>query len=228
MAMLYALDLTGLLDGRWRQALPLLSAPRRERALRCRLDADSARLTGAGLLLHGALCRAGIPPAQQLLRRSPWGKPELADGRCHVSLSHSGRWAACAVDKAPVGVDVESARCTMAIARRYFHPEELTFLASLPEIGQPEALARLWTGKEAFAKAVGRGLQTGLSRFCIHPDGTVMQPFLPRDYRIDWYQIGGMTLALASAGCRPDVEQLSLRQLYDLVEPMAQSDGRNG
>ena len=228
MTMLYALDLTGLLDGRWRQALPLLSAPRRERALRCRLDADSARLTGAGLLLRAALCRAGIPPTQQLLRRSPWGKPELADGRCHISLSHSGRWAACAVDKAPVGVDVESARCTMAIARRYFHPEELAFLASLPEPAQPEALARLWTGKEAFAKAVGRGLQTGLSRFCLHPDGAVTQPFLPREYHIDWYQIDGMTLALASAGGRPDLVQLSLRQLYDLDGAAAQSGGSGG
>ncbi len=67
MAMLYTLDLAGLMDGQWRQALPLLSAPRRERALRCRLDADSARLTGAGLLLCSRML-----PSREVLNGVNW------------------------------------------------------------------------------------------------------------------------------------------------------------
>lgn len=211
--MLYMLCLSGLMDGQWRQYLPQLSAPRRERVLRCRADADSARLTGAGLLLRAALLRAGILPGQQQLHLNPWGKPELDSGACHFSLSHSGCWAVCAVDSAPVGVDVEAARCTMAVARRYFHPDELAFLEALPAAAQPEALARLWTGKEAFSKAVGRGLQTGLSRFCIHPDGIITQTFLPQTYRIEWRRLESMTLALAAVQGPVAVEHLTLPHL---------------
>lgn len=97
------------------------------------------------------------------------GKPFL---RGHeeicISISHSGRLAACAVGKKPVGVDAEQRRSRPGrerIARR-FHPEEFKRLESEPEEEKEKAFYDLWVRKESFLKAVGEGLRLRLDSFC--------------------------------------------------------------
>lgn len=102
--------------------------------------------------------------------RGEHGKPTAPEaGGIEFNLSHSGAHVliAFARDQA-LGVDVEAVdgrhRSIMAIARRFFAPEEAAALAGLDEAGRHLAFLRLWTCKEAVLKALGSGLHFGLDR----------------------------------------------------------------
>ena len=207
MAELYALDLRPWFHGAWRELLPALPQERQSRALACRLDADGARVAGAGWLLQYALEQAGIPAGQQRFIQNPWGKP-LLEGRetPQFSLSHGGNWAVCAVSGQPVGVDAELPRCTMEIARRHFHPQESQWLAQLPTPCQPETLNRMWTAKEAFVKALGLGLTVPLDTFrvTLTPEQALLEQTLsPVPYRLHEYVLEDCRVCLCTTDPRP-------------------------
>jgi 4'-phosphopantetheinyl transferase len=118
------------------------------------------------------LCLAGYtgedPRALRFVKNSS-GKPCLTGSHTEwgFNLSHTDSCAALAVIKgADIGLDIEHPRKRnfLAIARQYFHPEEFTYLSALPEHQLAAAFLKLWTLKEAFFKALGGGIATGLHR----------------------------------------------------------------
>ena len=166
LPQLWLLDLRPLLqDERWRAFLPELPIERQTRARSCRREEDAARLTGAGFLLQQALLSLNIPISEQIFRKNDWGKPYLVSRAVEFSLTHAAYYAACALDASPVGLDLEVPRVTMPVARRCFHPDEVSFLETLSEPEQPDALLRLWTIKEAYTKQLGSGLHIPLDSF---------------------------------------------------------------
>lgn len=155
----------------WDRYLNWLNPEERQRYERM-AHADQRRrylLARALLRQQVGLCLA-VEPARVELRQTPEGKPMLADRSANLqfNLSHSGHWAALALSQAgPVGVDLEQprrARPWRAIADQYFHAEEARALAALDEAAGEAAFYRLWTLKEAYLKALGRGLAGGLAR----------------------------------------------------------------
>ncbi|MBP3633267.1 MAG: 4'-phosphopantetheinyl transferase superfamily protein [Oscillospiraceae bacterium] len=193
MTTVYFLDLRPYDNGRWKELLPLLPQERQERISACRQEEDKLRLAGAGAVLHRALREAGIASHACVFEANPWGKPFLK-GRedIHFSLSHSGHWAACAISDAAVGVDVELPRCTMKLAKRHFHPDELEQLSTLDEAARADALNRLWTAKEAFLKMLGRGLTVPLDSFTVSlaeppilRQGYTKLPYGLHEYRLE-------------------------------------------
>ena len=215
MTRLYALDLHPWQSGgRWRDLLPGLPQERQQRAMACRFDADSARAAGAGWLLQYALIQAGVPAPAQTFTKNSWGKPLLADRDApHFSLSHGGCWVLCAVGDSPLGVDVELPRCTMAIARRFFHPAELESLAAQPLPLQSDSLCRLWTGKEAFVKALGRGLTLPLDSFRITltPDSAQLeQANSPLPYVLHEYHLELCRACLCTTEEKPELEPVEV------------------
>uniref|UniRef100_A0A0A9CGH4 holo-[acyl-carrier-protein] synthase n=1 Tax=Arundo donax TaxID=35708 RepID=A0A0A9CGH4_ARUDO len=64
---------------------------------------------------------------------------------------------------APIGIDIEekkrkTAKSILSLARRYFTPSEVDYLAKLPDPdAQQKEFIKLWTLKEAYVKALGRG-----------------------------------------------------------------------
>ena len=91
----------------------------------------------------------------------PRGKPlaALADGTPgpHISLSHTpGLVAGAVAPAAPVGIDVERHRLRdfAALAAYAFGPRERAFVAA----GGMAAFYKIWTLREAMAKATGEGL----------------------------------------------------------------------
>lgn len=134
-----------------------LPAWRREIFERLKNGAARQESLCAGLLFAYAMERRGLS-RDAAVERLPAGKPVLL-GRDDVffSLSHSGRYALCAVSGGAVGADVQELRpARMSLARR-FHPAERAWLESLPEEERSGALFRLWTRKEAWVKAVSGG-----------------------------------------------------------------------
>ena len=208
---LYLLDLRTYQNGMWRSLMNELPEDRQARVLACRFDPDRARIAGGGWLLRHALEQNGIPAAQQRFSKNPWGKPELQNGP-HFSLSHGGLLAVCATSDHPIGVDAELPRCTMAIARRYFRPEELEGLDLQPSFAQMNSLNRIWTAKEAFTKALGQGTAMPLNSFTVRlsADGAVLEQDLSTlPYRLHEYQEGPCRICLCTTDDKPELEYVT-------------------
>lgn len=100
----------------------------------------------------------------------PYGKPALASEhvlRFNLSHSHEIALLAVAVD-AELGVDVEHIRADFAsedIARRFFSRAEVEVFNALQQKEQVAAFFRCWTRKEAYIKAIGKGLSQALDAF---------------------------------------------------------------
>lgn len=166
MIKLYIHNISELYDGVWRNYLPLLPPVRQHWAQNLRRDHDSARCVGAWLLLRDALSREGVSPDAVTIQKNTFGKPFLKDGP-EFSISHAGPYAMLAISDQSVGADIESARCTMDIAKHCFAPPEVTAAQKLSGEEQRLFLQRLWVAKEAFVKAIGTGLSTPFHSFCV-------------------------------------------------------------
>jgi len=99
-----------------------------------------------------------------------YGKPELASEHVlRFNLSHSHEVALLAVTRdEELGVDVEHIRADFAseeIARRFFSRAEVEVFNALPKEEQVAAFLRCWTRKEAYIKAIGKGLSQPLDEF---------------------------------------------------------------
>ena len=99
-----------------------------------------------------------------------YGKPSFAGERSlQFNMSHSHEIALVAVTRdAAVGVDVEHIRSDFAsdeIATRFFSRLEVETLKLLPKEEQVAAFFRCWARKEAYIKAIGKGLSQPLDGF---------------------------------------------------------------
>lgn len=167
--------------------LPILRTERRERVLSMRDERSRVQSVVAEILLRHALAQeygfAEIPA----IAEGEMGKP-FFPGRSnlHFNLSHCGTAVACALDAAPVGVDVQEFRklrraaAPLAAADRLqpVDPEcgDRHRLSAPPiyrilsgterawvEAGdtpeeQDRRFTAVWTCKEAFGKATGNGI----------------------------------------------------------------------
>lgn len=90
----------------------------------------------------------------------PGGAPCLADGRYHISISHTGRYAAlCWHPSLPAGIDIELIRPkALRLAPRFMHPSERAE-------GDPLTVAVLhWSAKETLYKLLPRQEATDFAR----------------------------------------------------------------
>lgn len=155
-------------------------------ALQGRPYAQEQRRHLAGrMLVRLALSRHfAVPPAQWSFAPDGHGKPWVVHpwwARPHLAfnLSHSSGVAVVAVTAgARVGVDVEDIAARPAplhVAARFFSPAEVRQLHACPSSQQPTQFYRCWTAKEAYVKALGRGLSIPLEHFsaCPREDGGV-------------------------------------------------------
>lgn len=125
-----------------------------------------------GYLLSRALLRRLIAGEDTL---APYARfARAASGRLlltapagwHISLSHGAGLVAAALAAAPCGVDIERPRPAhvQRVAARYFAPAEQAWLQALPPVAAERDFFRLWTLKEAAAKALGEGLAHNMAR----------------------------------------------------------------
>lgn len=151
-----------------------LSQAERDRARRFRLAKDRLVYRFAHTALRHILGRyLNRGPSDIRFGQNPFGKPFLDETESATPLafnmSHSGALVviALSVDR-NIGVDVEEIRPIddiAAIAESHFTPEECRFIFSHALPQQERAFFRCWTRKEAYVKAVGRGLSISLNSF---------------------------------------------------------------
>lgn len=95
-----------------------------------------------------------------------YGKPFLCGfPSFHYNISHSGEYVVCAVHEEEVGVDIEKVGpFDLQLAMGLFTEEEYRDLLNAKEDGI-HAFYDIWTLKESYIKAIGKGLSIPLNSF---------------------------------------------------------------
>ncbi len=113
---------------------------------------------GAELLLNAA-----VPNHPQYLI-AEGGKPYFEGNFPFFSLSHSGKYALCAIADAEVGADIEAPReNSLRLAKRFFTDAEFEAVNSASD--PDDEFCRIWVIKESYIKATGEGLSCPLNSF---------------------------------------------------------------
>jgi 4'-phosphopantetheinyl transferase len=147
-----------------------VSAEERSRAARFRLERDRRRFLAArGTLRHILAAYLATAPARLDFRYGAQGKPFLVDHpELQFNLSHAADVLLVGVARGlRLGVDVEQTipeRVMDEVVGTVSSEPELGFLQALQPAARPEYFSRLWTRKEAYIKADGRGMSLDLKR----------------------------------------------------------------
>lgn len=151
------------------ELLTFISNEEKERILRFRKFEDALRgLTSKILLRYIVVSILGKKNNSICISKNEYGKPYLTGvDNFHFNLSHSGDWVVCAVDNMPIGIDVEKIHDVgLDLSERFFSEEEHKYLISLEDIvKRRECFFEIWTLKESYIKADGRGLAIPLNSF---------------------------------------------------------------
>lgn len=119
-----------------------------------------------------------LPPEAIEFQYNDYGKPELVDylnnQQLQFNLSHSENLAIYAITSYHlIGVDVEYIRPmpdAENLAKRFFAYQEFEQISYLPTTKKDKEFFTLWTAKEAYLKAIGKGLSGGLETVKVSSD----------------------------------------------------------
>lgn len=147
----------------------LIDEQERIQAARFRFARDAARFIARRARLREIIApHAGEAPERLSFSHGPHGKPVLANGTVHFSLSHSHGLVMVAIAPVEVGCDIERIDPDLEwqpLAERFFSPGEQQALRDLPETRARRAFFDCWSRKEAYVKAIGLGLSYPLDAF---------------------------------------------------------------
>ncbi len=158
---------------RYEELAKTLSIDERTRAGRFTFEDDQRRFVIARGVLRKLLAGYTDRPAEALqFEHNRYGKPILSKdsvnhlaAQLHFNVSHSHDVAVYVLAYSEVGIDVERIRPfddALEIARSFFQPHESITLEGLPTAQQIPSFFQSWARKEAYIKALGRGLSDGL------------------------------------------------------------------
>lgn len=173
------LELDQVAAGQWPRLEALLDDAERSRAARFAFDRDRLAYVAAHALGRALLSQwTGGAPQDWRFRIGDHGKPEVvtAPGQplLRLNLSHTRGLAAAALTEShDVGVDVEwldRRAPSRELAQRFFAAAECAYLDTVPEDRFVETFLAFWTLKEAYVKAIGKGLAQPLDSFAFSLD----------------------------------------------------------
>lgn len=152
----------------------LLSDDEKQRADRFKFRKHALHFIAARSMLRKILSHyLHISPEKIVFAYSEQGKPAIAhpipQKPIFFNLSHSHGIALYAIVSTPeIGIDIEYKDESLAflqIAKRFFGENEAALLASFPNSQKADIFFKIWTAKEAFIKALGKGLAFPLTDF---------------------------------------------------------------
>ena len=157
-------------DDLFQTLLNSVEPEKREKIKKFRRWEDGHRTLYADLLIRSILMnRPGVDNEEISFSTNPCGKPFLRHSEnVYFNCGHSGRWIVCGVGHCPVGVDVEKIKKdNFDISERFFSAEEHQTLLRKNKSERLDIFFTLWTLKESYLKAVGKGLYQSLNSFTI-------------------------------------------------------------
>ena len=193
--MLYRIfdDMTQCSEQEVARLLPLVSAQRREQALRykhtfgqycclqsykmlCELLAEWGRAHPTPYTLHPTLYTLHPTP---IFLYNDYDAPYI-EGGPYFSISHCKRGIAVAVSENPIGIDIEAIRTfSPELMRKTMSPAEQQRITSSATPDQE--FIRLWTQKEALLKLQGTGIISDLHHVLTHAQDVSWTEISPLD-----------------------------------------------
>ena len=154
--------------------LPSVSKEKQERIKKFFQTNDAYRSLIGELLVRFILYKQyGSILGELEFSKNLYGKPFLKEYPFfHYNIAHSGEWVVCATGNEEIGVDVEEIiPFNMRVAKGVFTNKEYRDLLNI-EDDEHTAFYDIWTLKESYVKAIGRGLSIPLNSFNvkIHDD----------------------------------------------------------
>lgn len=185
-------------------------------------------------LVTRALVRAAlagftdVAPAALRFVAGPHGRPSSVDPLpVSFNLSNHPTLVVCAVARpCELGVDVEpltDPERVLEAAETSFSPVERGDLAALPPESRPRRAVSIWTAKEAYIKARGRGVSLPLDGFAFRfeeearPRLELLQPIdVDADFDVAIVDVEGHRVAVAARGLAGPI-RLTLERADTLV-----------
>jgi 4'-phosphopantetheinyl transferase len=126
-------------------------------------------------------------PERLRIHKAEYGKPFLADyPELAFNLSHTANKMVVAIAyNCDLGVDIEQCKPRKnlaALVDKCFSEEEKAYWQQLPEAQQTLAFYQFWVRKEAFVKAIGRGIALGLKQCVVNPENQNELLRIPKNY----------------------------------------------
>lgn len=146
-----------------------LAQTKKERVGRYLFEDDRKRTVAGEMLARQMISkRCSVNESDIRFAIGEHGKPYALDLSIHYNISHSGNLVVCAVDKRPVGIDVEQIReIDLSVAKRICTENECKYIRADGEFeylfgsSSQDVYKRffeVWTMKEAYVKYVGTGI----------------------------------------------------------------------
>ena len=156
----------------------LLDAAEQAQEPRFYFARDRRRYLVTRALVRTVLARyLSIDPRDCLFSTNDYGRPDLVNARAaeaglSFNISHTHSLIVLGVTQGrALGVDVENVRireAPIAVADRYFAPQEVAALSAAPPQERHDRFFEYWTFKESYIKARGMGLSLPLDKFSFH------------------------------------------------------------
>lgn len=169
---IYAVKITGDIDECiFKDVLSNLDDDKKKRITKAYFIDDKFRLMLAEVLIRLIIIKKlGLQNNSIIFKRGQNGKPYLENNlNFNFNISHSGHWVICAISDIAIGIDIEEIQSIefKDIAHRFFSQKETSFILNSDEAVRLKNFYRIWTLKESYIKADGRGLALPLKAFTI-------------------------------------------------------------
>ncbi|CDK97973.1 putative 4'-phosphopantetheinyl transferase [Magnetospirillum gryphiswaldense MSR-1 v2] len=180
-AEIWWMEVAAITDDQWQRMETWLDQAERDRAGRFKFASDRHTYVAAHVLGRFLLSswQSQVMPVEWRFSLGDHGKPEVvvaeAMPRYRLNLSHTGGLAAAALTiDHPIGIDVEwldrrPPDC-LALAERFFAASECDLVRQTAPDQRMLTFLGLWTLKEAYVKAIGKGLAQPLDAFAFTLD----------------------------------------------------------
>lgn len=156
-----------------KDSFKILNEEEKNKAQRFRLEKHQQRFIIARSSLKRILSLyLSIPPQKIDFQYNTYGKPQLLENINKINLqfniSHSENIAIYGITcQNLIGVDIEYMRPMSEaenLAKRFFTQKEFVAMSKLSSAEKNREFFKLWTGKEAYLKAIGKGISGGLDK----------------------------------------------------------------
>ena len=161
------------------KGMSLISMERKNKIRKYKNQMPARLSLGAGVLLRIALEEHGLGDQIGKIKIGVHGKPYLENTAFHFSLSHSGKYALCAISTLPIGADLQQIKVKLPQrTNRILTNGEKAYLARLTEEERIQTFYRLWARKESLLKWDGRGLRLPMEQFSFVQDDNLTDAIL--------------------------------------------------
>jgi len=155
------------------ELLNLLSGEEQKRYARYRKEETKKAFLCARIILREEFRKLKIPFDMEI-NFNKYNKPFLSDyPDFHFNISHSGNYVMLGFSRYPLGVDIErivtyNKSTIMKLAKIVFHKTEVQLLLQQIENEAQFLFTKLWSIKESFIKAIGKGFYADTKSFTIN------------------------------------------------------------